>query len=470
MGTNHSDTVPDPQTCEQARLSRDPRFDGLFFTAVTSTRIYCRSVCPVPTVKRENVRYYPSAAAAENAGFRPCLRCRPELAPSAWRRGDALVARALKLIDDGFLADHRVADMAARLNVGERQLRRLFIEHLGVPPHRVHRTRRLLFAKQLLTETELPISQVALESGFGSLRRFNASFCEAYRLAPRELRRKPEKSIGDMLTLRLDFRPPYDFQAQLEFLRTCALPAVEATDSAFYSRTFGLPHESGWFRLSPSPEHGAALRLQLQCQQPAQIQRIVSRVRRMFDLDAEPETISLALSVDPELRPLIERRPGLRLPVGWDEFETAVFAVLRQHLGDDDSRVMCGRLIERFGHRLETPFAPGLERLFPTPTALVDADLNDIKIGQIAGRTLRTMCRALLNGDIDFKVERPLDDFIELWESLPGISRETANYIALRGLGHPDSFPGSEKASSPDWRPWRGYAWVHLKSSPITSV
>src|SRR5690606_19157244 len=194
----------DPQVCEQARLSRDARFDGLFFTAVTSTGIYCRPVCPAPTPKRENVTYFSNAAAAETAGFRPCLRCRPELSPGddSWRRGDATVARALKLIDQGALAEAPLADLASRVGIGERQLRRLFVDRLGAAPLGVHGTRRLLFAKQLLTETMLPITEVALAAGFGSLRRFNAAFLEAYRMAPRDLRRRPRADIGEVLTLR----------------------------------------------------------------------------------------------------------------------------------------------------------------------------------------------------------------------------------------------------------------------------
>ena len=191
--------LPSPQVCEQARLSRDARFDGLFFTAVSSTGIYCRPVCPAPAPKRENVSYHPSAAAAEAAGYRPCLRCRPELSPGdgTWRRGDAVVARALKLIDEGALVEQPLAVLAERVNLGERQLRRLFVERLGAAPIGVHGTRRLLFAKQLLTETDLPITEVAMAAGFGSLRRFNTTFREAYRMAPRDLRKRPVARAED---------------------------------------------------------------------------------------------------------------------------------------------------------------------------------------------------------------------------------------------------------------------------------
>src|SRR5690348_3822524 len=246
MNELHAGTLPDLRSCEQARLSRDARFDGLFFTAVRSTGIYCRPVCPAPSPKRENVRYYASAAAAEAAGFRPCLRCRPELSPGndVWQRGDHVVARALKLIGHGALDEGSLEQLAARVGLGARQLRRLFVERLGAPPLSVHTTRRLLFAKQLLTETALPVTEVALAAGFGSLRRFNAAFAQANRIAPRELRRQPRAvDAGDALVLRLGYRPPYDFEGVLDFLRTRALPGIEHVEAHAYARVFG-PAES----------------------------------------------------------------------------------------------------------------------------------------------------------------------------------------------------------------------------------
>jgi AraC family transcriptional regulator of adaptative response / DNA-3-methyladenine glycosylase II len=234
-------SLPDPRICEQARLSRDARFDGLFFTAVKSTGIYCRPVCPAPAPKPSNIVYYGNAAAAEAAGFRPCLRCRPELSPGdgAWRRGDEVVARALKLIDQGVLAEQPLAVLAERVGIGERQLRRLFVERLGAAPIGVHGTRRLLFAKQLLSETTLPITEVALAAGFGSLRRFNATFLDAYRMAPRDLRRMPVAAQEGVLVLRLGYRPPYDFAAMLDFLRGRALPGIELVNDQAYARVVG---------------------------------------------------------------------------------------------------------------------------------------------------------------------------------------------------------------------------------------
>lgn len=487
-------TVPDPRVCEQARLSRDPRFDGLFFTAVTSTGIYCRPVCPAPAPKPRNVTYYPSAAAAEAAGFRPCLRCRPELSPGAgaWRRGDEVLARALKLIDEGLLAEQPLAALAARLQIGERQLRRLFVERLGAPPIGVHGTRRLLFAKQLLTETTLPITEVALAAGFGSLRRFNSSFREAYAMAPRDLRKRIAPADGTGLTLRLHYRPPFDFASTLEFLRGRALPGVEVVDACSYSRVFGPAHAPGWLRVAALPgrtgkEH--ALTLELHGGPPAMLLAIVVRLRRMFDLDADPDTIARALSADPRLRPLLRRRPGLRIPSGWDGFEIAVRAVIGQQVSVAAARTLTARLAQQFGAPLPQPFlARGFAHLFPTPEVLAGADLDGIGLTRARARTVRGIAAALVEGRVDFRPEATLDEFVRRWTALPGIGPWTANYIALRALGHPDALPAEDlvlqkavpadgsrltakalRARARAWSPWRGYAVVHLWRDAITA-
>lgn len=482
--------LPSPDTCDQARRSRDPRFDGLFFTAVHSTRIYCRPVCPAPYAKR--VSYFATAAAAEAAGYRPCLRCRPELSPSdgAWRRGDAAVARALTLIDQGALADAPLSALAARVGLGERQLRRLFVERLGAPPGGVHGTRRLLFAKQLLTETALPVTDVAMAAGFGSLRRFNAAFQDAYRMAPRELRRQPGATArdgGDTLSLRLAYRPPYDFAAMLDFLRGRALPGVEVVDADSYARVIaGADGRHGWLRVSAWPgEH--ALKLELHAPMASRLLDIVQRLRRMFDLDADPQAIAAVLSPDPRLRSALRRRPGLRLPSGWDGFEIAVRAVLGQQVSVAAARTLATRLAQRHGEALETPFGPGLQHLFPTPAALAEADLQAIGLTRARAATVRTVAQALLDGRVDFRPERTLDDFAARWVALPGIGPWTAQYIAMRALGHPDAFPAEDlvlrKALSRDgtqatagqatalaerWRPWRAYAVIHLWKDATT--
>lgn len=484
--------MPDPRTCERARLSRDARFDGVFFTAVRSTGIYCRPVCPAPAPLRRNVDYYPSAAAAEAAGFRPCLRCRPELAPGegAWRRGDDSIARALKLIDQGFLADHSLDQLAGRVHLGERQLRRLFVERLGAAPVRVHGTRRLLFAKQLLTETSLPVTEVALAAGFSSLRRFNAAFLEAYRMAPGELRRHASRQtqrhdLGQPLTLRLGYRPPFDFMATLGFLGQRALPGLEVVDGHSYSRTLGTRDAPGWLRLSAWPGSGKghrhALKLELHGVAPAQLAHTVGRVRRMFDLDADPDAIARVLSADPRLEPLLRKRPGLRLPGAWDGFETAVRAVIGQQVSVAAARTLAARLLQRHGQALAAPLAAGLSHLFPPPATLADGDLDGLGLTGARVASVRGMAQALLDGRVDFDPAQTLDGFVTAWSALPGLGPWTANYLALRALGHPDAFPAEDlvlqKALPADgsrlgtrqlrehaesWRPWRAYAAIHL--------
>jgi AraC family transcriptional regulator of adaptative response / DNA-3-methyladenine glycosylase II len=476
-------TLPAPHVCEQARLSRDARFDGLFFTAVSSTGIYCRPVCPAPTPKRANVRYYANAAAAEAAGFRPCLRCRPELAPGneQWQRGDHVVARALKLIEAGALAEQSLDELAARVGVGARQLRRLFVERIGAPPISVHTTRRLLFAKQLLTETALPVTEVALASGFRSLRRFNAAFAQANRIAPRELRRQPRATAGAALVLRLGYRPPYDFDAVLAFLRTRALPGIELVDAHSYARVFGPANAAGWLRLSAWPAGDHALQLQLHCPQSTQLLGVVTTLRRMFDLDANPQSIADTFRHDAVLGALVARRPGLRLPGGWDGFEIAVRAVLGQQVSVAAARTLASRIVQHHGELLGAQLPAGLERLFPTPAQLADADLRALGVTTARAVTIRGIAQALLDGRVDFRPEQPLEEFVARWVALPGIGDWTANYIAMRALSHPDAFPAADlilrRAAAGDgaalstkalaalaesWRPWRAYAVMHL--------
>ncbi len=478
----------DRRVCEQARLSRDARFDGLFFTAVKTTGIYCRPVCPAPAPRRDNITYYANAAAAEAAGFRPCLRCRPELAPGAgaWRRGDEVVARALQLIDEGALAEQPLAALAARVNLGERQLRRLFVDRLGAAPLGVHATRRLLFAKQLLTETTLPITEVALAAGFGSLRRFNTTFRDAYRMAPRDLRKRPRADIGDALTLRLGYRPPFDFAAMLGFLRGRALPGLEYVDDDSYARVIAPQQDNagatpGWLRVSAWPGGEHALKLELHGVASARLLAIVNRLRRMFDLDADPQAISDGLLASPRLAPLLQAQPGLRLPSGWDGFEIAVRAILGQQVSVAAARTLATRLARQFGEALPAALGPGLTHVFPTPIALADTDLTRIGLTGARAATVRAVAGALLDGRVDFKAERTLEEFTARWVALPGIGPWTAQYIAMRALGHPDAFPTDDlvlrrtagddgsvlgstalAARAEAWRPWRAYAVMHL--------
>lgn len=480
--------LPPPDAiCEQARLSRDARFDGLFFTAVRSTGIYCRPVCPAPAPKPRNIQYYASAAMAEAAGYRPCLRCRPELSPAAgpWRRGEAVLGRALRLIEQGALEEGGVPVLAARLHLGERQLRRLFANELGVSPLQVEATRRLLFAKQLLTETTLPITEIALAAGFASLRRFNAAFREAYGLAPTRLRKVqasdlPPQSSGP-LVLRLNYRPPYDFDALLGFLRSRALEGLERVGARSYARIIAI-EPVAWLRVSPWPKGNHALQLEVEGVAASRLRDVVQRVRRMFDLDAEPTAIEAVLSADPRLAPLLQKRPGLRLPSGWDGFEIAVRAVIGQQISVAGARTLTQRLLQRCGKpSTTTSDTRGFEHLFPEPVDLVRADLEGLGLTGARQRTLRSLAQAVLDGTLDFDPSQPLEHFIERCTALPGIGPWTANYLALRALGQPDALPSGDlvlqKALPNDgsrlsaaalehraqaWRPWRSYAVMHL--------
>lgn len=471
----------DPRICEQARRSRDPRFDGLFFTAVTSTGIFCRPVCPAPSPKSSNVRYYGNAAAASAAGFRPCLRCRPELAPDSaeLRQADGAVARALKLIQDGILDDGSVTQLAQRLDLSERHLRRLFDEQIGAAPIAVHTTRRLLFAKQLLTETALPITQIALAAGFQSLRRFNACFRDAYRMPPRDLRRGRAPTTSDALRLRLGYRPPYDFPALLDFLRLRSIPGVERVSANSYERGFGEPTDGpGWLRVTQIANQDA-LQLEVRTAQPADLPALVVKVRRMFDLDADPRAIASALETQPALRKAIARHPGQRVPGGFDGFEIAVRAVLGQQVSVAAARTLAARIVAHVGPADREPDL--LLSRFPTPSQLADAPLETLGIIGTRAACIRGIARALLAGRVSFAREQTLDAFIESWTRLEGIGDWTAQYIAMRALSHPDAFPAGDlilrraaadggntltetalrKLAEP-WRPWRAYAVVHL--------
>jgi len=485
VASAHAGRSLDPAVCEEARRSKDVRFDGLFFTAVASTRIYCRPVCPAPWAKR--VAYFSTAAAAEAAGYRPCLRCRPELSPAdgSWRRGDDVLSRALHLVDAGILGESPLSVLAEQVGVSERHLRRLFQDGIGVPPIRVHTTRRLLFAKQLLSETSLSMSAIAYASGFNSLRRFNAVFRDTYRLAPSDLRKLNRKASGPGLQLKLSYRPPFDFHASLDFLRKRALPGVESVDANSYARTILLegPSESKvtpWLRVRFEGSE-APLTLELHGVPAAQLLSVVQRVRRMFDLDAEPQQIANALSSDRRLAPLVRRNPGLRLIGAWDGFELAVRAILGQQVSVAAARTMASRIVEHFGAAVALPDAPALSAQFPTAERLVAAPLEDLGITKARATSIRTVAQAVRDKRVDFAQHRLLQDFTERWGELPGIGAWTAQYIAMRTVCHPDAFPDGDlvlrqamgpsdapfsakelREAAAQWAPWRAYAVMHL--------
>ena len=464
-------------TYERARLARDARFDGLFYTAVKTTGIYCRPICPAPTPHARNVTYYESASAAAAAGFRPCLRCRPERAPGApgHRPRSELVRGALRLIDEGALDRAPIAALATRVGVGERHLRRLFAEEMGASPLDFAATRRLLFAKQLLSETTMPITMVAGAAGYASLRRFNAAFVDSYGKPPRHFRKSESAGRADVpLTLRLPYRAPYDFDAMLAFLARRCIPGVEAVSDSEYRRSVMINGQSSWFSVSATTGDDA-LALRLPMLRPDQLGAVVARVRRQFDLDAEPAALAHAFKRDPLLGPLQRRWPGQRLPGAWDGFELAVRGVLGQQISVAAARTLASRLVERYG----APFnhaADGLHALFPSPAALVDAPLEEIGVTRSRAATLRGLAQACVDGRVHFSAEQGLDAIVASLVVLPGIGPWTAHYVAMRALSQPDAFPAGDlvlrkiaggdspmseralEALSQSWRPWRAYA------------
>jgi AraC family transcriptional regulator, regulatory protein of adaptative response / DNA-3-methyladenine glycosylase II len=481
----------DVRALDRARISRDPRFDGKFFIAVKTTGIYCRPICPSRTSKSWNVCYYATAAAAAEAGFRPCLRCRPEAAPGtpAWLGTSAVVRRALRLIDEGFLDTASIDDLASKLGLGSRHLRRLFLQHVGASPISFAQTRRLQFAKRLLDETNLPVTEIALAAGFGSLRRFNTAFRQNYGRTPRELRKtlRSHDSLetGGEVVLKLAFRPPYDWNQVRDYLAGHAIPGVERIDEYSYSRT--LRSEKGFSIVSVRPLLSENwLELRVQETEPTALFQISSTARRAFDASADPARITFAFRSDSLLGPLVMQRPGLRIAGAWDPFECTVCALLTQNVGVESVRKLLARIIDRAGKRIEERVT-GLTHLFPTPRELVKADLDGLGLPKNCASELRELACALIARKLDFS--GPTDSVRSSLAELPGFEAWTAEYVALRALGEPDAFPTADSALrhvagfsnrslSPRelevraevWRPWRAYAAMHLWSAAANDV
>ncbi|MBX3191904.1 MAG: helix-turn-helix domain-containing protein [Labilithrix sp.] len=476
--------------CYRAIATRDARFDGKLFTGVKTTGIYCRPICPARTPKKENVVFFASAAAAQEAGFRPCLRCRPETSPDlgAWHGTSNTVARALRLIEAGALDAGDVDALAARLGVGERQLRRLFKQHVGASPIAVAQTRRVLLAKQLIHETRLPMTQVALASGFGSVRRFNETFQQLYDRPPASLRRMREgeenEREGDAITLELPYRPPYDWDAMLAFLAARAIPGVESVRDGRYARTFAIGDASGAVSVERSPRAGF-LRVALRSSRIEALPAVIARVRRVFDLSADPVAIAEHLAEDPILAPRVASRPGLRVPGAWDGFELAVRAILGQQITVVAARALAGKIARAAGSRVSPSVSADLTHVFPRPRALVDLDLARLGMPKARAAAIHALATAAARDASLFVGHGELEDVVRKLRRLPGVGEWTAQYIAMRELREPDAFPAADvglmralagadgRRPSPEelleraerWRPWRAYAALHLWSS-----
>lgn len=475
------------ERCSRARYSRDPRFDGLFFTAVKTTGIYCRPICPARAPKEENVVYYETAVAAAQAGYRPCLRCRPEAAPGtpAWRGTETTVSRALGMIRAGSLNEGSLEDLSDRLGITSRYLRQLFTQHLGVSPVAFAQTTRTHFAAQLLEQTRLPITQIALASGFGSIRRFNHVFKETYGKAPRDFKKslvrdEDTQQAQTSCTLKLRYRPPYDWESALAFLSMRCIPGVEWVADKIYTRSFLLGETKGYFSIRHLiNDH--AFQLTVSANRMDDLMEITARVRRILDLDANPAAIEDVLKGDAIMAPLLERFPGTRLPGAWEPFEFSVRAILGQQISVKAATTIAGRIATRYGETCTNSPMSEITHYFPTPSQLATQDFEGIGLTRTRTKTLMGMVQAVHKGELTLEVGKSLDDFVKAFTALPGIGPWTAQYVAMRGLSEPDAFPESDlgiiKALSPTeerispkevkvlakaWQPWRGYAAILL--------
>lgn len=482
----------DPKICLRALRTRDARFDGRIFVGVTSTGIYCRPICPARSPKPENCRFFASAAAAQEAGFRPCLRCRPETAPDlgAWRGTSNTVTRGLALIAEGALDgdDATVDRLAERLGIGERQLRRLFDQHLGASPIAVAQTRRVHLAKQLIHDTRLPMSEVALAAGFGSVRRFNETFQKLFKRPPSAIRRKlvtalPEGSVAATgVTVRLRYRAPYDWPAMLTFFRHRAVEGVERVDGEVYRRSVLQDGEVGTVEIAHLPISDS-IEATIRFPNVRALPAIIARIRRVFDLGADVATIGQHLAQDPLLAPLIAARPGLRAPGAWDGFELAVRAVLGQQVTVEAARRLAGRLVQLCGTPIPAEQCSDamLTHAFPTAAQLATADLTSIGMPGARKAALVAMAEAALADANLFQPQATVEETVARLRNIKGVGEWTAHYIALRAVRETDAFPASDigllrgaatngtrpsprelTGRAEPWRPWRAYAAQHL--------
>lgn len=473
-------------TCYRAIQSRDARFDGRFFTAVTSTGIYCRPICPAQTPLSRNVRFLPSASAAEAAGFRACRRCRPDVAPHSpdWNVRADLVGRALRLIAEGAIDAERVSGLARRLAVSPRHLHRELMAEVGAGPLALARTRRTQTARLLIDQTGLSLSEIAFVAGFGSIRQFNDSMRAAFGCNPSDLRRREEPALAGLggITLRVSHRLPFDAASLLDYLGRRAVPGVETVIDGRYRRTVALGRSVGTIELEPLAGTRTS-RLRLRLDDLRDLTLVVQRCRQLLDLDVDPAAVTDVLGADPVLAPLVAANPGLRVPGTIDGWEIAVRAVLGQQVSVTAARTLAGRLARSLGTPLDEP-ERHLTHLFPRPETVAGADLGALGITRARADTLRGLATAVAGGEVPLDRGADRQGVEERLLALPGIGPWTASYIAMRALGDPDAFlPGdlgvrrAAEALGLDanprrlalyaerWRPWRAYAVLYLWQS-----
>ena len=472
----------------KALTSRDPRFDGIFFVGVTSTGIYCRPICPVKTPKEANCRFFNSAQEAESEGFRPCLRCRPELAPGSAPVDDSqrIAYLMVQRIEEGGMdEDAGLESIADQFELSSRQIRRIIQKELGVSPIQLILTRRLLLAKQLLTETALPITEIAFASGFSSLRRFNDAFGSRYRMPPSRLRKKASDHAelppqGGTSTLRISYRPPYDWPGILAFLKAREWKGVELVTNEFYARTVRIDGHKGWIKVTESDKKNT-LRLEFSHELTPALPTLLGRVRDLFDVNARPDVINRHLRRDKILGRFIKDHPGTRVPGAFNGFEMGLRAIIGQQITVKAATTIACRFVEAFSEPIATPFAE-LNYLTPSPAKIAKASVDQIaRLGIVSARarSILALAQAHVSGtlSLDSGAHHDPNATIQRLAELPGIGPWTAHYIAMRALRWPDAFPKEDIAvlnslggvtakqaeeMSQAWRPWRSYAVLHL--------
>lgn len=476
----------DDEVKYRAMESRDARFDGRFFVCVKTTGVYCRPICSARTPKRDNVTFAPTAAAAESAGFRPCRRCRPEAAPGtpAWVGTPAVVSRALRLVSAGFLDDHDVPALAERVGIGERQLRRLVHEHLGAPVLRVALARRVHFARRLIDETDLPMTEIAFAAGFGSVRSFNDGLRRTFGRTPTELRCRRgngERRLSSGIRLRLAYRPPLGWGELLRFLAPRVTSGVESIEEGVYRRTIEIAGQSGLISVR-ALDDGRHVELSVDSSAGTGLLEIVERVRDVFDLNADPHAILSHLRRESHLRTVLGGTKCVRVPGAWDGFELTVRAILGQQVTVRGATTLTGRLAARFGRPLPGGSA-GLDRLFPRPEDLAGAAVESIGLPGRRAESLRSISRAVRDDPALLDPARDAGETMQRLRALPGIGDWTAQYVAMRALREPDAFPAGDlglrkllgggaplgekelaRRAEP-WRPWRSYAAMAIWGS-----
>jgi AraC family transcriptional regulator, regulatory protein of adaptative response / DNA-3-methyladenine glycosylase II len=462
----------------QALLSRDHRFDGKFFVGVKTTGIYCRAICPAKPL-RKNVEFFSSALAAEKAGYRPCMRCRPESAPlsQAWIGKSALVQRALRVLYNEEALDFNEDRFAEQFGVSSRHLRRLFTDEIGKTPKQISFEHRLNLSRKLITETSLPMTEIAFASGFSSVRRFNDAFKDRFKKTPSQFRSaKPNHTPG--LRIPISYRPPFDFEGLMKSYENHRIGNLERFEEGKMHRVISFNKKHGEIIISNDPEK-CELLVEIDFPETAAIYSIVSKIRSMFDLDSDPIAIANSLELDPKIKSLLKKYPGIRIASGWDPFEISISTILGQLVSVDRGRSLVADLIEIAGQESGLLHQGKFIKLFPTPEQIIDADLNSLKTTQIRKQTLKNFSRAIVDQSISLSPTQDVDQFIKNILSIKGIGPWTAEYIALKALRHTDSFPASDlilaralkEHSSLELNtvsPWKGYVaalfWRHYSS------